>query len=172
AEEISHPDRRYVVASRAADGSGELLGYAGIMLAGDLADLHTIGTLEEGRGIGRALLGWCEQQAREGGAERMLLEVREDNARARAVYTADGYREIDRRRGYYRIRGRRIDALVMQRDLRAPGGPAAGAPSAAVCGSSARSPRRPPARQPPSPVGRRPVRGGRAPAGTGPGRGG
>ena len=125
AEEISHPDRRYVVASRAADGSGELLGYAGIMLAGDLADLHTIGTLEEGRGIGRALLGWCEQQAREGGAERMLLEVREDNARARAVYTAAGYREIDRRRGYYRIRGRRIDALVMQRDLRAPGGPAA-----------------------------------------------
>ena len=49
----------------------------------------------------------------------MLLEVREDNDRARAVYAAAGYREIDRRRGYYRIRGRRIDALVMERDLTA-----------------------------------------------------
>src|SRR5699024_1087110 len=119
--------------ARSADGrslasprqDGALLGYAGIMLAGDLADLHTIGTRREGEGIGRALLAWCEEQARRGGAERMLLEVREDNSRARAVYTAAGYREIDRRRDYYRIRGRRIDALVMQRDLTAPGGPAA-----------------------------------------------
>jgi len=136
AAEVEHPDRRYVVAveaegepARSADGrtlpgrGDALLGYAGIMLAGDLADLHTIGTRREGEGIGRALLAWCEEQARLGGAERMLLEVREDNDRARAVYAAAGYREIDRRRGYYRIRGRRIDALVMQRDLSDPGGP-------------------------------------------------
>ncbi|MGP5715047.1 GNAT family N-acetyltransferase [Brachybacterium tyrofermentans] len=119
AEEIEHPDRRYVIAAAGADASGELLGYAGIMLAGDLADLHTIGTLRESVGIGRALLAWCEEQARRGGAERLLLEVREDNDRARSFYTRAGYQEIDRRKGYYRIRGRRIDALVMQRDLRA-----------------------------------------------------
>lgn len=138
AEEIGHPSRRYVVAvegggapSRSADGrtlaaprrDAALLGYAGIMLAGDVADLHTIGTRREGEGIGRALLAWCEQQARAGGAERMLLEVREDNARARAVYAAAGYREIGRRRGYYRIRGRRLDALVMERHLAGSGGP-------------------------------------------------
>lgn len=117
AEEIEHPDRRYVVAVASADASGELLGYAGIMIAGDLADLHTIGTLREGVGIGRAMLAWCEEQARREGAERLLLEVREDNDRARAFYTRSGYQEIDRRRGYYRIRGRRIDALVMQRQL-------------------------------------------------------
>lgn len=138
AEEVEHPDRRYVVAVegeagpvRSPDGrtlpssGGALLGYAGIMLAGDLADLHTIGTRREGQGIGRALLAWCEEQARRGGAERMLLEVREDNDRARAVYAAAGYREIGRRRGYYRILGRRIDALVMERELGAPGGPSA-----------------------------------------------
>ncbi|MGP5088911.1 GNAT family N-acetyltransferase [Brachybacterium tyrofermentans] len=119
AEEIEHPDRRYVIAAAGADASGELLGYAGIMLAGDLADLHTIGTLRESVGIGRALLAWCEEQARRGGAERLLLEVREDNDRARSFYTRAGYQEIDRRKGYYRIRGRHIDALVMQRDLRA-----------------------------------------------------
>ncbi|MGO1977372.1 GNAT family N-acetyltransferase [Brachybacterium tyrofermentans] len=117
AEEIEHPDRRYVIAAAGADASGELLGYAGIMLAGDLADLHTIGTLRESVGIGRALLAWCEEQARRGGAERLLLEVREDNDRARSFYARAGYQEIDRRKGYYRIRGRRIDALVMQRDL-------------------------------------------------------
>ncbi|MGP9844630.1 GNAT family N-acetyltransferase [Brachybacterium sp. 107] len=117
AEEIEHPDRRYVLAATGAEASGELLGYAGIMIGGDLADLHTIGTLREGVGIGRALLAWCEEQARRGGAERLLLEVREDNERARAFYSRSGYQEIDRRRGYYRIRGRRIDALVMQRQL-------------------------------------------------------
>lgn len=117
AAEIGHLDRRYVLAARGADAAGELLGYAGIMLAGDLADLHTIGTRVQGRGVGRALLAWCEEQARAGGAERMLLEVREDNARARAFYAAAGFREIARRRGYYRLRGRRVDALVMERTL-------------------------------------------------------
>jgi len=116
AEEIEHPDRRYVVAEKPGR-AGELLGYAGVMLAGDTADLHTIGSLQEHRGIGQALLGWCEQAARAGGAERILLEVREDNDRARAFYRRAGYQEIGRRRGYYRIRGRSIDALVMQREL-------------------------------------------------------
>lgn len=119
AEEISHRDRRYVLAAEGADAGGSLLGYAGIMLAGDLADLHTIGTLREGAGIGRALLTWCEEQARAGGAVRTLLEVREDNDRARRFYATAGYREIDRRRGYYPIRGRRIDALVLERTLTA-----------------------------------------------------
>ena len=117
AAELEHPDRRYVLAAQGPQADGALLGYAGIMLAGDLADLHTIGTRREGAGIGRALLGWCEEQARSAGAGRMLLEVREDNSRARAFYAAAGYREIDRRRGYYRIRGRRIDALGMERAL-------------------------------------------------------
>ena len=116
AEEIDHPWRRYVVAM----GEGELLGYAGIMLAGDAADLHTIGTRRPGIGIGRDLLQWCEQAALDGGAASMLLEVREDNERARAFYTAAGYTEVGRREGYYRIRGRRIDALVMSRELPAP----------------------------------------------------
>lgn len=113
AEEISHPDRRYVVAQL----DGEFAGYAGIMLAGQDTDLHTIGSLHPGRGIGRALLAWCEQQARDGGAERVLLEVREDNARARDLYERAGYQTVGRRRGYYRIRGRAIDALVMARQL-------------------------------------------------------
>lgn len=114
AEEIEHPDRRYAVVE---DGAGQIIGYAGIMIAGDVADLHTIGTVEPGRGIGRTLLTWCEERAREGGAERMLLDVREDNARARAVYERAGYREITRRRGYYRLPNRTVDGIVMERQL-------------------------------------------------------
>lgn len=115
AEEIEHPDRRYVVAREGE--LGELIGYAGIMLAGDTADLHTIGSRREGCGIGRALLAWCEQTAHAAGADRLLLEVREDNERAHAFYRAAGYEQVGRRRGYYRIRGRAIDALVMDKQL-------------------------------------------------------
>lgn len=118
AEEIEHPDRRYAVVENVAGSAPEIVGYAGIMIAGDAADLHTIGTVVPGRGIGRALLAWCEERALDGGAERMLLEVREDNDRARAVYERAGYEEIARRPGYYRLPDRTVDAIVMQRDLR------------------------------------------------------
>ena len=40
--------------------------------------------------------------ARESGADRLLLEVREDNAGALAFYAARGFVEVDRRRRYYR----------------------------------------------------------------------
>ncbi|MEE1618263.1 GNAT family N-acetyltransferase [Brachybacterium sp. J153] len=117
AAEIEHPDRRYVIAAAGEEAERGLIGYAGIMLAGDTADLHTIGTRRPGEGIGRALLGWCEEQARSGGAARLLLEVREDNDRARAFYTTAGYEEIGRRRAYYRVRDGYVDAIVMQREL-------------------------------------------------------
>lgn len=115
AAEIEHPARRYVVAE--TTGGDRIIGYAGIMIAGDLADLHTVGTTCPGQGVGRALLAWCEQQAHAGGATALLLEVREDNVRARAVYSRAGYAEIGRRRGYYRLAGRSVDAIVMRREL-------------------------------------------------------
>lgn len=119
AEEIEHPHRRYVVVE-AVDGpdDGEVLGYAGLMLAGETADIHTIGTVRPRQGIGRALLAWLEEQARASGAERMLLEVREDNVRARAFYDRAGYQQIGRRPGYYRLRDGAVDAILMQREVR------------------------------------------------------
>lgn len=121
-EEIFHPWRRYIVAESRADGA--ILGYAGIMITGDTADLHTIGALREGLGIGRALLAWCEDAARAGldpaagpGAERILLEVREDNTRARDLYARAGYEQIARRSGYYRTPAGPVDALVLSKEL-------------------------------------------------------
>lgn len=120
--EIAHRDRRYVVAidtrDQPLDGrEGPIIGYAGILIAGDMADLQTIGTLNPGGGVGRALLAWCDDAAREGGADRMLLEVREDNDRARAFYGAAGFEPIAVRPGYYRLPGRTVDAIVMEAEL-------------------------------------------------------
>ncbi|MCS6711186.1 GNAT family N-acetyltransferase [Brachybacterium sp. EF45031] len=115
AAEVEHPQRRYVSAVTAED---EVIGYAGVMLLGDMADLQTIGTSRPGRGIGRALLAWCEDAARNGGADRLLLEVREDNTRARAFYDRAGFTTIGRRTGYYHTARGPIDAIVMERPLR------------------------------------------------------
>lgn len=52
------------------------------------------------------------------GATRCFLEVAAANAPARAFYTARGYAEAGRRRGYYTLPdGRRDDAVVMTRTL-------------------------------------------------------
>lgn len=53
------------------------------------------------QGLARQLLRQAQSAASVAGARRLLLEVRDSNQRARAVYRAAGYDEIARRRGYY-----------------------------------------------------------------------
>lgn len=113
-EEITHPSRAYVAA---VDEHGGALGYAGIFVGGEAADVQTIGTVREGVGIGRALLAWCEERAREEGAEGLFLEVRRDNTRARELYERAGFAEIGVRRGYYRTPAGSVDAFVMHKPL-------------------------------------------------------
>jgi ribosomal-protein-alanine N-acetyltransferase len=57
---------------------------------------------ERRRGVGRALVQELLRQASAGGAESVVLEVRESNAAARALYRASGFREFGGRPGYYR----------------------------------------------------------------------
>jgi ribosomal-protein-alanine N-acetyltransferase len=69
----------------------------------DVAELQRI-SVDTGRrraGLATRLLGAVEGVARGGGAERLLLEVREDNEGALAFYAARGFTEIARRRRYY-----------------------------------------------------------------------
>lgn len=54
-----------------------------------------------GRGLGRRLLGACEDAARARGARMVRLEVRVDNPAAIRLYEAMGYREFDRVAEYY-----------------------------------------------------------------------
>lgn len=94
------PTVRYLVAER----DGEVIGYAVASFAGDIAELQRIGVTEPARrsGVATALLDEVVAQAPGTGANRLLLEVREDNAGALAFYAARGFIEIDRRPRYYR----------------------------------------------------------------------
>lgn len=70
------------------------------------------------RGLARALLEAVVGQAARSRAERLILEVAEDNAAGRAFYAALGFAEDGRRRGYYRRpAGRPVDALLLSLPL-------------------------------------------------------
>lgn len=105
----------------AARQGDELLGYAGLaFVAGPPraeAEIHTIGVdpAHRRRGTGRALLRGLLQVADAAGAT-VFLEVRTDNAAARALYEADGFTVVGLRKRYYRPSG--ADAHTMRRDAR------------------------------------------------------
>lgn len=99
-DEFAQVTRSYLV----VEVGGRLAGYCGVMVVGTTADIQTIGVRPEyeGRGIGRAMLAEMLAEARRRGAREALLEVREDNPRARRLYELFGFERIHTRRGYYR----------------------------------------------------------------------
>ena len=111
AELAGRPRRDYVVAT-APDGS--IAGYAGLDLAGDVADVMTVAVApsQQGRGLGRVLLDELVRRATARGAEAVLLEVRADNDAARRLYDRAGFEVISVRRRYYQPGD--VDALVMR----------------------------------------------------------
>lgn len=87
----------------AEGGAGRVEGYAVASMAGDVAELQRIAVDPGSRrgGVASALLEGVVEQAGRTEADRLLLEVREDNAGAQAFYASRGFTEIDRRRRYY-----------------------------------------------------------------------
>lgn len=65
-------------------------------------------------GAADALVEAMLKDASADGLEAMFLEVEDANAPARALYAKHGFRQVGRRRGYYR---NGHDALVLRRDL-------------------------------------------------------
>ncbi|HWC24768.1 MAG TPA: ribosomal protein S18-alanine N-acetyltransferase [Flexivirga sp.] len=112
-ELAARPRRRYTVATEA----DTIVGYAGLDCAGATADIMTIAVTpgQQGRGVGHTLLDWLMAQARESGAEAVLLEVRADNEVARNLYARAGFEHIRTRRGYYRPGN--VDAHIMRAHL-------------------------------------------------------
>ncbi|MBV9092937.1 MAG: ribosomal protein S18-alanine N-acetyltransferase [Streptosporangiaceae bacterium] len=107
--------RLYLVAE---DDNGPA-GYAGIMFTGGAqADVLTLAVARSrwAQGIGTALLGAMLGEAARQGCAEVLLEVREDNPRARRLYLRHGFTEVGIRRGYYQPSG--VDAVVMRKELR------------------------------------------------------
>ena len=62
---------------------------------------------------GAALMAALTDAAEAAGCERIMLEVRADNAPAMAMYKKYGFSEISVRRGYYGG----VDAIIMERSL-------------------------------------------------------
>jgi ribosomal-protein-alanine N-acetyltransferase len=106
------PTVHYLVAEEA----GELVGHAVASVVADVAELQRIAVAEQARrrGVGAALLAEVVALAVRSGADRLLLEVREDNTAALAFYAAEGFVEVDRRPRYYRDGA---TAVVLRRGL-------------------------------------------------------
>jgi [ribosomal protein S18]-alanine N-acetyltransferase len=107
------PSVRYLVAE---DGD-EVIGHAVVSLVAEISELQRIAVDAARRraGLATLLLDEVLDIVRRGGADRLLLEAREDNDAALAFYRARGFAQIDRRPGYYRDGG---TAVVMCRQIR------------------------------------------------------
>ena len=103
---------------------GEVLtGFAISRVVRDEAELLSIALDPEIRGkrFAARLLARHAARVRQAGAERLFLEVADDNAAALALYRRQGFTEIGRRKNYYpgeTSRAPRRDAVTMQWDLR------------------------------------------------------
>jgi [ribosomal protein S18]-alanine N-acetyltransferase len=110
-----------------AEDDGQLIGYAGLLAAGQQADVLTIAvdTARWGQGVGSELIRQLLAEATGRGCTEVFLEVRADNPRAQRLYRWWGFDDIGIRRGYYQPSG--IDAIVMRRPLtgQVPAGPGA-----------------------------------------------
>ena len=98
------------------EGKKVLLGYVLFSLITE-AEIYRIAVRPDMRrkGLGRSLLGEAERLLRELGCESIFLEVRDTNEAAVSLYSSEGFREIYRRRAYYRDPV--CDALIMEKKL-------------------------------------------------------
>ena len=107
-------DALFLVAE--GNGADAIAGYVVALDAADEGEILNLAVAPADRrnGLGRALVEEVLEALAERGVRQVYLEVRESNAPARALYAAHGFREVGRRKQYYR---RPVeDAIVLRRD--------------------------------------------------------
>ena len=105
-------DAIFLVAERA----DQVAGYVVAIDAADEGEILNLAVASPGRrhGLGRALVQEVVDALSGRGARQIYLEVRESNAPARELYATHGFREVGRRKQYYR---RPVeDAIVLRLD--------------------------------------------------------
>ena len=112
-EEFAGRSRQYLV----AEFAGEMVGYAGIMLAGEVTDILTLTVAPEfrRRGIAREFLKRMVDWSRNQKVDAIMLEMRVGNVEAEPLYLANGFRKISQRPDYY---GPGLTAIVMRKELK------------------------------------------------------
>ena len=99
-----------------AKSDGKLIGYIGVSSVFETADLLLIAVDENYRkaGVGRTLIERAVETAKSKNAERMMLEVYENNTAAKSAYLSAGFKQIAVRKDYYGV-GK--NALIMEKLL-------------------------------------------------------
>jgi len=101
------------------EASGTLKGYAIMSVAaaeGHILNLCIAPDLRE-QGLGRKILNELLVHVEALNLERLFLEVRPSNIAAIALYTSAGFDRLGARKGYYKARDGREDALVFVREF-------------------------------------------------------
>jgi [ribosomal protein S18]-alanine N-acetyltransferase len=114
-EAIDSPSVFFLVAEEGA--GGRVVGYVVAWFAGGEGEIANVAVAPaaRARGIGGVLLDAAITAAADHRAEALYLDVRESNARARALYDSRGFVEVGRRRRYYRRPAE--DAIVLRRGI-------------------------------------------------------
>lgn len=111
--------RDHLFVAEAAPGA-PLLAWAGMRCVAEDAEVLNLAVdpAQRRQGLARRLMQQLCATARSQGAQRMILEVRESNDAALALYESLGFFVCGVRAGYYPSPEGREDALVMEADLR------------------------------------------------------
>lgn len=98
-EELAQPGRTWWV----AHDRGEIIGFAGGLLAGDRLEVLDVAVAANRRheGIASRLLARLAYDGQTLGASEISLEVHEGNAAARGLYESLGFMQVGLRRDYY-----------------------------------------------------------------------
>lgn len=116
ADVLSMPGSFCYLAHRDSDHGLEPCGFSACRGTGAEGELLSIGVVPQYRrsGAARLLIDKSLSAFRNVGAQRVYLEVAEDNPPAQTLYKAIGFEEVGRRPGYYlRLDAKRVDALTM-----------------------------------------------------------
>lgn len=95
---------------------GKIVGYSVISIGAGEAHLLnlSIAAQWQRRGLGREMLKFMIDLAREAFVHKIYLEVRPSNLAGRRLYAGAGFMEVATRRGYYPGLGGREDAVIME----------------------------------------------------------
>lgn len=86
-----------------AEDGGEIIGYGGITVAADSADIDNVAVTEyfRGSGVGTAIITELTKIAAGKGAKKVFLEVRVSNSVAMELYLKNGFKGVYARTRYY-----------------------------------------------------------------------
>ncbi|HRK18219.1 MAG TPA: ribosomal protein S18-alanine N-acetyltransferase [Hyphomicrobiaceae bacterium] len=110
---LAHPGSTALIARYG--NPQQTVGFIVGQLAADEAEILTFGVAKDWQrhGVGRRLIEGLKRAAERGEAKRLFLEVADDNIPALVLYSRMGFKEVGRRKAYYKREGGAADALVL-----------------------------------------------------------